>query len=330
MNRTSSSHLEHSKKIAQLVHSRLIPGTYRECLFCEQPSPSQPRKVRGHSIQRALISKFLAESGHVIMLRNDMSANMKAMHGQIARPSAKAELVGVNQATTGYFTCAEHERIFKPIEQGTLDLSQSAQLFLFALRAIAFQTWRVRAAHNAWHSAVKEVDSVPYTTLIPLEFFANALQRVDSTWQSIVGRYAEKRYERIKHKVVRLKTSPTLAVCEWSAFGEESYLDCGLTVLPITTRHTTAIIHYFEKDTDTLYNSLGHLFAATKQGQKQILSRVVIEDFENVTLSPRVWDQFSPEKQQRIKDHYMDTIRDPNLHRLVNIKGEEHLNFFLD
>lgn len=312
-------------KLAQSIQDGMKPTAYRECLFCEDSS--QRKKVKGHSIQRSLIAKFLAENSHVIMFKNEDS--MKFLSTKEITPflSARAELVGVNQATTGYFTCEEHERIFEPIEQGPLELNRSRNRFLFALRAIAYQTWRVKVAHNAWHSAVKDSGSALDDYV---EMFSDMMQGVDSFLQSALRRYDEKRYNCIKHKVIKVKTSPTLAVSEWSSYGDKDYLNYGLTVLPINERNTTAIIHYLEEDTEKLQASLGHLFAAAKQDQKQILSRVIIEDFENVTLSPRVWNQFGPEKQQRIREHYIDTIRDPNLHRLVKIEGEEHLNFFLD
>ena len=326
MSQTIEVHLEQIRKVAQSVRSRLNTGKYRDCLFCEKTS--QRKKVKGHSIQRALLSKFLAENGHVIMLKNDKF--MKLVNGQMPELSASAKLVGVRQATTGYFTCSEHDRIFEPIERGNLDLNRNSHLFLFALRAIAYQTWRVKTVRNAWSCSIKENDSVPDVAVANFEIFSNALQRVDKILRLMTGWYNGERYERIKHKVLQLKASPTLAVCDWSAFGDPSYLDYGLTVLPINASHTTAIIHYFEKDTDKLRDSLGHLLAATKQKRKHILSRVIIEDFENVTLSPRVWNQFNPEKQQRIQKQFLDTMENLELHRLVNIQGEEHLNFFID
>ena len=163
-----------------------------------------------------------------------------------------------------------------------------------------------------------------------LEMFSEMMQGVDSFLQSMIRWYNEKSYDRIKHRVIKIKTLPTLAVSDWSSYGDKDYLNYGLTVLPINERNTTAIIHYLEEDTEKLQASLGRLFAAAKQAQKQILSRVIIEDFENVTLSPRVWNQFSPEKQQRISEYYIATLIEPNLHRLAKIKGEEHFNFFLD
>ena len=326
MNQTASSQPERFRKVARLMLSRLNSGSYRECLFCEDPS--QRKKVRGHSIQRAVISEYLADNGHVIMFSNEQI--MKLINERNADPSAIAKRVGVNQATTGFFTCSEHEQIFTPIEQGTLNLKRSSHRFLFALRAIAYQTWRIKSVHDAWYYAINETGSVPASAIVQLELFSERLQEAEGILKSMTRWYNDKEFERIKHKVLRLKTSPTLAVCEWSAFGNESYLKYGLTVLPINASHTTAMIHYFEEDTNMLYDSLGHLLATTKQKQKKILSRVIIEDCENVTLSPHIWNQFSSVKQQRIKEHFRDTIANPELHRLPYIEGEEHLNFFVD
>ena len=122
-------------ELVQSIRDGMKRTAYRECLFCEDSS--QRKKVRGHSIQRALIDKFLADNGHVIMFGNEDS--MKFLSSQEITPflSARAELVGLNQATTGYFTCEEHERIFDPIERGQLDINRSKNRFLFALRAVA-------------------------------------------------------------------------------------------------------------------------------------------------------------------------------------------------
>ena len=146
----------------------------------------------------------------------------------------------------------------------------------------------------------------------------------------------EKKYELVKHKIVRLKARPTIAVSEWAAYGAESNVNYGLTVLPDGHRNTTAIFHYFGDGSEKFDDALCHLERASLTAKKHVLSRVIIEDYENVTVSPHAWNQFGSEKQNRITEHYMAVdyrmrpITDPDLHRLTEIEGQDQLNLFID
>ena len=101
-------------------------------------------------------------------------------------------------------------------------------------------------------------------------------------------------------------------------------------MLPLGVRNTTAIFHFLGEESDNFRNALGHLEPASPKEKKRILSRVIIEDFENVTLSPRAWNYFEPERQNRITEHYMQSIKASDLRRLPEVKGQELLNFFID
>ena len=317
---------EELRNIAQIIRSRMSLKALRECLFCKVPLQNKP--IRGHSIQRAMIKKFLAERGHVIMINNYGDAIFS--DDQNPEPSAIARLVGVNQATTGYFTCPEHERLFDPIEREPLELHRSKTKFLFALRAVAFQTWRLKVARDAWRHVYEESPIGLTIAPGPLNFFSKSLSDIERALETMTEWYEKRRYELVKHKIVRLRARPTIAVSEWSAYGVESYLNYGLTVLPVGHQNTTAIFHYFEEESENFYAALGHLEPASLKEKKHMLSRVIIEDFENITVSPHAWNQFGPEKQNRITEHYMQSLTDPELHRLKEVEGQDELNFFID
>ena len=322
----SRNHREELRRIGQIIRSRMSSKVLRECLFCK--APSQNRPIRGHSIQRALVKKFLADSGHVIMINNYGDAIFTG--DENPEPSAIAKLVGVNQATTGYFTCPEHERLFDPIERDPIELDRSKIKFLFALRAIAFQTWRTKVARDAWRHVYEESPMGPNLAPAPLDFFTKNLSEISRALETMTEWYEKKSYDRVKHKVVRLKATPTVAVSEWSAYGVESYLNYGLTVLPIAPRNTTAVFHFLEEESDNFRNALGHIEPASQSEKKRLLSRVIIEDFENVTVSPRAWNQFGSKRQDRITAHYIQSIRDLDLHRFAEVNEQELLNFFID
>ena len=160
----------------------------RVCLFCKVPLQNGP--IRGHSIQRALIRKFLAERGHVIMINNYGGAIFS--DDQNPEPSAIAKLVGVNQATTGYFTCTEHERLFEPIEREPIELHRSKNQFLFALRAVAFQTWRLKVARDAWRHVYDESQIGPNLAPEPLNFFSKNLGDIERTLETMTEWYEKK------------------------------------------------------------------------------------------------------------------------------------------
>ena len=155
-------------------------------------------------------------------------------------------LLGISQATTGYFTCTEHERLFDPIEREPMELHRSKNNFLFALRAVAFQTWCLMAARDAWQHVHDESPIGPELAPGPLEFFTTNLSEIQRALGTMTEWFDKKKYKLVKHKIIRLKASPTIAVSEWSAYGVETYLSYGITVLPIGHRNTTAISYFLE------------------------------------------------------------------------------------
>src|SRR5947207_12079164 len=99
------------------------------CLHPEAPNGCSHQIVSAHSVQRAMLEKFIAEDGHVVQVK--VTAHVDPV-GLLAKP----ERVGINKATTFAGFCSKHDNdLFSPLESSAFDFEPN-QIALLAYRAI--------------------------------------------------------------------------------------------------------------------------------------------------------------------------------------------------
>jgi hypothetical protein len=119
------------RKIEHLQN--MLERTRREfarkyCLHPEAPSGCSNRIVASHSVQRAILEKYLAENGHVVQIK--ITAHVDPV-GLLAKP----DKVGLNKATTFAGFCSKHDsELFRPLESSIFDF-EPKQIALLGYRS---------------------------------------------------------------------------------------------------------------------------------------------------------------------------------------------------
>ncbi len=99
------------------------------CLHPEAPSGCSNRIVSAHSVQRAMLERYIAEDGHVIQIK--ITAHVDPI-GLLAKP----DKVGLNKATTFSGFCSKHDmELFRPLESSTFDF-EPKQIALLGYRSV--------------------------------------------------------------------------------------------------------------------------------------------------------------------------------------------------
>lgn len=102
----------------------------KTCLSPFKDGCTQP--IRAHSVQRARL-KDIATDGHVLQLELDMAHSG-------GHAAFRARRIGINEASCFEGFCGKHDdKIFAPIEKSIPSLSDPANIFLCAYRAICHE-----------------------------------------------------------------------------------------------------------------------------------------------------------------------------------------------
>lgn len=117
------------------------------CLHPEAPHTCSKNIISAHSIQKALLKKFISVSGHVVQIK--VSAHVEPV-GMLAKP----ENVGINNATTFSGFCGKHDtELFRPLECAGFSFTRS-QIALLGYRAVCRELYlkeaAIAAADSAW------------------------------------------------------------------------------------------------------------------------------------------------------------------------------------
>ncbi len=117
------------------------------CLHPEAPNGCSKKIASAHSVQRALLKKFISEKGHVVQIKT-------SVHAEPVGLLAKPELIGINDATTFSGFCSKHDSdLFHPLETSEFSFTRH-QITLLGYRAICRELYskdaEIAAADSVW------------------------------------------------------------------------------------------------------------------------------------------------------------------------------------
>jgi hypothetical protein len=117
------------------------------CLHPDAPKACSTRIISAHSVQKAMLEKYIAVDGHVMQYSVELLPD-PAM-GLWVRPRRR----GINQATTFYGFCHKHDSdLFRPLEISNFAF-EPEQIALLGYRSICRDAYQKDAAIAAMDSA---------------------------------------------------------------------------------------------------------------------------------------------------------------------------------
>lgn len=118
---------------------------YKQCLVnngCPNPA------VKGHSVPRAYLRRLPGDSGQMMVFN-------RPRFGELPRETPMRE--GISDASTGYFTCQDHESFFGPADSVTdlREMPDHRTLNLVCYRSLLYSRWWLKL----WAQSAERVDA---------------------------------------------------------------------------------------------------------------------------------------------------------------------------
>ena len=121
----------------------------------------------------------------------------------------------------------------------------------------------------------------------------------------------------VGHEVRHISGEPAIAVSQFSD-GIRMRLDAynstlqpianwGITVLP-TDRGHSAVLHYFRQEHDIMNGTTENVRALNGRRLQEYLSSLILDNCENIAISPTIWDAFGAKKQQAIRERFIPEL----------------------
>lgn len=301
------------KRIIQKMTDLTKINAYKECLV---PGAHSGKIVEGHVIQKAVQRRLTHTNDVVSIVKRPMIALRSGS------PSSTFFVpTSLNHAVTGYFTCEKHEAEFRPIEQGEPDFSNPIHNTLFAYKGVLFQAWVNKAMKRMWEAMASEDPRSDLPQFFckwhdrmenELEYYKTRIEADIGISTTIKGDGNGSRF--VHHAVFEISTeSPIIAVSEWERGNRQGgRINPGITVYPTDDKHIVAI-HYLAEEKERMRRYLWPLEEVTEVVLQRRISRYILGDYENVVISPDVWDSWAQEKQTALKDYFLETMPDVGL-----------------
>lgn len=284
--------------------------------------------IAAHSIQRSGPLALLAAHGHVCVLRGPI--------GPQKPPAAVFKRIGVRQASVFTGLCAKHDsELFAPIERQPFDPENRLHFRLHAYRAILQET------HASMETAARLQSTYQQELALGLSdsddpspfgiFTTQRLIACYATWlykEQCDGAFGEAPLLDFEHDVLQLPgTGPRIAVSALFSLDhlrvQDDIARAAITVFPTVEGDTFVIISYLPKDQAIVRADLTNVLHSRGVAQRYLLSRLLLENCQNIAFAPALVDAMSIEQREIILDFFNRTVlrNDPDFQ-------SPHLNLF--
>ena len=311
-------------EISQDLTEGTKPSAYKECQVC-----GSHQAVKGHLISRAWL-QHISGNGKVELFSSLPLPHPRSLQAKGISPVEYfPRLIGVGNATAGYFTCEEHEQLFTPIDSSDFDLQEPENLSLMAYKCVLAALWQQKLLLQAM---VKVSEKTPDN-----EVFRVMKNRYRANANGLQGYAAQikrclkpsdcfncrgKGCRVISHKVFRVPGDSVAAAMQ-SGDGHRSLSDAnrpvmhwspwaGYNLVP-TESGQYLVLHYFRnehgpneyRDLDFFADRLSRLQGRKRQGT---VASFLLDHCENIALSPERWLSLGARRQAVIQDRYAITL----------------------
>jgi len=277
------------------------------CLF---PNCSA-KAIGSHSQQRGGPLQSIAEDGKVYWLNDNLYAATNNKAGVLKADLRKCS---ISEASVFPGFCDDHDKIFTPIENGTLDSLSEEQVSLFFLRGIAYEVARKKRELlrcNLFIEAYSEVQPSNLSTIWALREGGEIYLKRDGEY------YLEKAFRFILSKDYRglryvwqtLPYNIGVSTCTCINSHLESYIE-KIVSSPESVNPTVVLnIVPLGNETHIIYSWLEEhssenewVLQKTSEIPEliKITNKLAVCETEDLCLRPSLWEGFSAKKREQI------------------------------
>ena len=308
------------KRISQIIVDKTKRSALQECLV---PGKHSSKLVEGHNIQDAIMRK-LTESSDV------MSFAVYPIHSQRKFP----EKTPISHATTGYFTCHEHEKMFVDVENQPPDFNNKEHCLLLAYKALLKVTWENMILRIAWEATEAEDQDSDMPNFMVRQFremedgvrYYKHIAEVMLSISEHPSPY-DSTPDILDHLIFNVPSnSPTVAASCWSNGLSWKMIPTpsgppiiqripqwGCTVYPLEKQHIV-VYHYPLLDKRPFVQHTRPLQKAEGTILQRKVSQDLLKHFEEIVISPEIWESFGDAKRNAIEEFFQATAGDQGYH----------------
>ena len=330
---------------ARKAEARCLIGPRSDC---------SGKLVEAHSIQKAKLRLIADEQGRVYTMIPDMMKSIAMMSAkENTRDQQFLQHRSINSSMmTRKWACSYHDSItFSKIEKESIDLNNEEHCLLLAYRSVLFDFFQKCVVLKWFQELAWEFQT---NMFFPQIFNHSERKRmVDKFKIQMEGallRLKNGEDSSMSHKIITINSTPIVAatIVTWRE-GESinapreldeikranllrplSELPLFITVYPEHDRNVAILS--FPKGWDSLVRVFMPAFWEEDVNRASaLLSKTILEETENIMISPAAWHSFSVEKQKRILDQFIVTMPQTVLIRTrngdPNIPEEDLSNF---
>lgn len=291
--------LNNPNRINHILFEKLKATDYMICFYPEKEKCKKPIK-NAHTLQNNGILSLISENGHVRI--HDLLNKV--------RQGTSTKEVSKNDATTFYGFCEYHDSVvFKEIEllPYTASIKQN---FLHAYRTCAQEYHKKNRMLKVIQNCFKEKPSI-----INIPSFIESYENMELSFKD-VGKYMnifnesfkDNNFDILESYVYKFDERYDFAVTTMfnPTFGingellndiyskdEERLKSIFISVLPTQT-NSFLIISYLKEDCEHFKEYLKQIKELTDEELKIFLNNLLPTYSENIVLSPRLWNKWTP------------------------------------
>lgn len=339
-------------------HQNMLDRTRREfrrkyCLHPKAPKECSRKIAHAHSVQRAILEKFIAEKGHVVQIKISSHVDEEQhLFGLLAKP----EFVGVNKATTFSGFCAKHDAaLFRVLETKSFSF-RSDQIARLGYRAVSRELYAKDAeiaAADAMRTYVSVNPDIPgfaekderhqIMHLARINARMNLVATKDRYWTMLTDQGAL-RYYGVTFEQAPMYLNSVAFLPEWDFEGRRlqnvgfiaDYLPICFSAWAAEDR--AAIVFSWHESADQV--CLPFIDSARRIPPQRLADRILsmaMEVSDNVVFRHDWWESISEADRQRLvlraysgmpdSDRKSDCLADDGLNALASSVRQEHIGY---
>lgn len=305
---------ENYKNIDRLqgnMHKSISQSKIKQCIH-PNSEECKGKIINAHSIQNNKILNKLAEAGHVFMLKPDIQNSIMDIN-------TKSE--SRNKATTFTGFCKYHDDVvFKDIENKSF-LREEKQIFLFAYRAFALEYHKKMEATKMIKSTFAKMPNSGMNSglLDIIKGHDLAIQDNNKIKQIFDKSILSDEFNILDSIVWELDyeigfSTTTMFGLEYDLEGnllnditsteDERMKNIFLTIFPEDAK-SYVIISWLKEDSEVYKGFKEQAQKLGKEDKIIFLNNLIVNYTENIAISPRLWNKWSEEVQNELKEQFV-------------------------
>ena len=306
------------RRIIEILTQKTKRTALKECLVLGN---HKGRIIKGHSVQEAVMCR-LALNSKVIAFSSVPIMTNRSRQFPCKTP--------ISQALTGFFTCKEHEELFFEVERQQPDFKNERHLDLLAYKGLVKALWDKKLLKDAWSAVAAEDDEsdmpdFQVRLFTEMERGLGDLKQLAEIKLRLLGAQpsGKKTVSDLTHHIVRVPSERrSFAMSSWSnglvrkttptPYGPVHILipQWGCTVYPLEKEHIV-MFHYFSRDRSQFSQTMKSIRTAkTPAILQRRITQLLLSRFEDLVMSPKVWESFPEQRRNAICDYFRVTTPD--------------------